>query len=69
MQMQAHIGLVYFVTEMKNEEFLAILKEKDKYEKIKENFRIENEKQVIMRLGSIENYFFHDQDLEGIVVK
>ena len=35
-----------------HEEFVTILKEKDKYEKMKENFRSENEKQEIMRLSS-----------------
>ena len=30
--------------EMSHEEFVTILKEKDKYEKIKENLRSENEK-------------------------
>ena len=38
------------------EEFIAIFNEKDKYEKMKENLRSENEKQGIMRLSSIKNY-------------
>ena len=38
-----------------HEEFIAIIKEKDKYEKMKENLRNENEKQEIMRLGSIKS--------------
>ena len=41
--------------EISHEEFVTILKEKDKYEKIKENLRSENEKQKIMRLNSIKS--------------
>ena len=41
--------------EIIHEEFVAILKEKDKYEKMKENLRSENEKQEIMRLSSIKS--------------
>ena len=41
--------------EMSHEEFIAILKDKDKYEKMKENLRSENEKQEIMRLSSIKS--------------
>ena len=40
--------------EISREEFIAILKEKDKYEKMKDNFRSENEKYEIMRLSSIK---------------
>ena len=39
--------------EIRYEEYIAILKEKDKYEKMKENLRSENE-QEIMRLSSIK---------------
>ena len=39
--------------EISHEEFVAIFKEKDKYEKIKENSKSENEKQEIMRISSI----------------
>ena len=39
--------------EVSHEEFIMIFKEKDKYEKMKENLRRENEKQEIMRLSSI----------------
>ena len=39
--------------EISHEEFVTILKEKDKYEKMKENLRNENEKQEIMKLSSI----------------
>ena len=41
--------------EMSHEEFIAILKEKDKYEKMKENLRSENEKEEIMRLSTIKS--------------
>ena len=40
--------------EISHEEFLTILEEKDKYEKIKDNLRSENEKYEIMRLSSIK---------------
>ena len=35
-------------------QFIAIFEEKDKYEKMKENVRSENDKQEIMRLSSIK---------------
>ena len=41
--------------EIHHEEYIAILKEKDKYEKMKENLRSENEKQEIVRLSSIKS--------------
>ena len=37
------------------EEFIRVLKEKDKYEKMKENLRSENEEYKIMRLSSIKS--------------
>ena len=37
--------------DISHEEFVTLLKEKDKYEKIKENLRIENEKYEIMKLS------------------
>ena len=37
-----------------HEQFSTILNEKDKYEKIKDNLRNENEKYKIMRLSSIK---------------
>ena len=37
--------------EISHEEYIAILKEKGKYEKMKENLRSENENQEIMRLS------------------
>ena len=40
--------------EISHEEFITILKEKDKYEKMKDNLRSENEKYEIMRLSSVK---------------
>ena len=47
------ISQVLIDMEISHEEFVTILKEKDKYEKMKENLRSENKKQEIMRLSSI----------------
>ena len=41
--------------EISYEEFVTILREKDKYEKMKENLRSENEKQEIMKISSIKS--------------
>ena len=41
--------------DVSHEEFLTILKEKDKYEKIKENSRSKNEECKSMRLSSIKS--------------
>ena len=41
--------------EISHEEFTTILNEKDKYEKMKDNLRSENEKYKIMRLSSIKS--------------
>ena len=41
--------------EISPEEVITILKEKDKYEKVKKNFQSENENYEIMRLGSIKS--------------
>ena len=38
--------------EISHEEFITILKEKDQYEKMKDNLTIANEKYKIMRLSS-----------------
>ena len=38
-----------------HEEFVTILKEKDKYENMKDNLRTENEKYKIMRLSSVKS--------------
>ena len=41
--------------DVSHEEFITILKEKDKYEKMKENLRSENEESnEIMRLSSVK---------------
>ena len=37
-----------------HEEFITVFSEKDKYEKMKDNLRCENEKYEIMRLSSIK---------------
>ena len=41
--------------DISHEEFIRILKEKDKYEKMKENLRSENEEYKIMKLSSIKS--------------
>ena len=41
--------------DISHEEFIRILKEKDKYERMKENLRNENEDYKIMRLNSIKS--------------
>ena len=41
--------------EISHEEFITILKKKDKYEKMKDNLRSENEKYEIVRLNSIKS--------------
>ena len=41
--------------DISHEEFITILKEKDKYEKMKDNLRSENEKYEIMRLSSVKS--------------
>ena len=41
--------------DVSHEEFGTILKEKDKYEKMKDNLRSENEKYGIMRLSSVKS--------------
>ena len=40
--------------DISHEKFIKILKEKDKYQKMKENLRSENEEYKIMRLSSIK---------------
>ena len=40
--------------EISDQEFITILKEKDKYEKMKGNLRTGNEKQETIRLSSIK---------------
>ena len=41
--------------EISHEEFITILKEKEKYEKMKDQLRTENEKYEIMRMSSIKS--------------
>ena len=41
--------------DISHEEFVTILKQKDKYEKMKENVRSENEEYKIIRLSSIKS--------------
>ena len=41
--------------EISHEEFIAVFKEKDKYEKMKENLRSKNEKYEIMRLSRMKS--------------
>ena len=41
--------------DISHEEFVTIFKEKDKYEKMKENLRSENEKFEIMKLSSVKS--------------
>ena len=41
--------------EISHEEFITILKEKDKYEKMKDNLRSKNEKYETMRLSSVKS--------------
>ena len=49
------ISQVLIDMEISHEEFIATFKEIDKYEKMKENVRSENEKQEIMRLSSVKS--------------
>ena len=41
--------------DISHEEFATILKEKDKYQKMKENLRSKNEEYKIMKLSSIKS--------------
>ena len=41
--------------ETSHEEFITILKEKDKYKTMKDNLRSENEKYQIMKLSSLKS--------------
>ena len=45
--------------EISHDEFIKILKEKDKFEKIKDNLRIDNEKQV-SKYTSFKQYKIKD---------
>ena len=48
------VSQAFIDMEIRHEEFITILKENDKYEKMKDNLRSENEKYEIMRLSSIK---------------
>ena len=48
------ISQVLIDLDISNEEFVTILKEKDKYKKMKENLRSENEEYKIIKLSSIK---------------
>ena len=48
------VSQVLIDMETNHEEFVAILKKKDEYEKMKENLKIENEKQAIIRLSTVK---------------
>ena len=52
---EALISQAIIDTDISHEEFITILKEKDKYEKMKENIKDKNEykKQEIVKFGSI----------------
>ena len=49
------ISEVLIDMDISHDEFVTILKEKDKYEKMKDNLRSENEKCEIMRLSSVKS--------------
>ena len=48
------VSQAFIDVEISDEEFITILKEKDKYEKMKGNLRTGNEKQETIRLSSIK---------------
>ena len=52
---EALISQALIDVDISHEKFVTILKEKDKYEKMKENLRSENEEYKIMRLSSIKS--------------
>ena len=52
---EALISQALIDMEISHEKFIAIFKEKDKYVKMKENVKSENEKQEIMRLNSVRS--------------
>ena len=51
---EALISQALIDLDISHEEFITILKEKNKYEKVKENLRSENEEYKIMKLSSIK---------------
>ena len=54
-RIEALISQALLDMEITHKEFVTILKEKDKYEMMKENLRSENGKREIMRLSSIKS--------------
>ena len=53
---EALISQALIYLDISHEEFIRILKEKDKYEKMKDNLRSENEESYeIMRLSSVKS--------------
>ena len=54
-RIKALISQALLDMEISHEEFVTILKKKDKYEMMKENLRSENGKREIMRLSSIKS--------------
>ena len=53
--METLISQALIDMDISHEEFVTILKEKDKYEKMKDNLRRENEKCEIMRMSSVKS--------------
>ena len=49
--------------DISHEEFIIILKEKDKYKKMKENLRSENEEYKIMRLSSTKSKTYKNKKI------
>ena len=49
------ISQAFIDMEISHEEFITILKVKDKYEKMKENLRSENERYEIIKLASVKS--------------
>ena len=52
---EALISQALIDMEISHEEYITVLKEKDKYEKMKGNLRSENKKYEIMRLSSVKS--------------
>ena len=52
---QTLVSQVFIDMKISHEKFVTILKEKNKYEKMKDNLRSKNEKYEIMRLSSIKS--------------
>ena len=49
------VSQVLIDMEISHEEFITILKEKDKHEKMKDNLRSENEKYEIMKFSGVKS--------------